>query len=217
MPTQPQAVEVEHVTKIIKGQTVLEDVSCRVGCGEIAGLVGRNGSGKTMLLRILCGLVHPNEGQVTVLGQRVAGDRLPDGVGALIEHPGFLPQYSGMANLRLLASIQGRIGLPQIAAAMRSVGLDPDSRKPVRAYSQGMRQRLGIAQAIMEEPQLLLLDEPANGLDAEGAQRLHELLLDLRDRGTTIILASHVEQEVHALCDRIFVMERGRLSVPGAD
>jgi len=217
MPTQPQAVEVEHVTKIIKGQVVLDDVSCRVGCGEIAGLVGRNGSGKTMLLRILCGLVHPNEGQVTVLGQRVEGDRLPDGVGALIEHPGFLPQYSGMANLRLLASIQGRIGLPQIAASIRSVGLDPDSRKPVRAYSQGMRQRLGIAQAVMEEPRLLLLDEPANGLDAEGAQRLHELLLELRDRGTTIILASHVEQEVHALCGRIFVMERGRLSVPGAD
>ncbi len=172
-----------------------------------------------MLIRILCGLVRPSEGRVCVLGQEVGqGDLLPRGIGALIEQPGFLPQYSGIKNLRLLALIRGQATGVQIATALRRLGLDPDSRKPVRAYSQGMRQRLGIAQAIMEEPELLILDEPTNGLDPEGVRLFHDLVLGVRDRGVTVLMASHYMEEIGALCDQVFRMELGRLvaaSAPG--
>lgn len=205
-------IEVENVSKTIKGKMVLENVSLRVPAGHIYGISGPNGSGKSMLLRVICGLVIPDKGTVRVFGKTIGKEReFPSDTGALIETPGFLPAYSGMENLRLLAMIRGQVSRQEIAEVMRMAGLDPDDRRPVRTYSTGMRQRLGLAQALMERPRLLLLDEPTNGLDRQGVQDVHQLLRELRQDGTTILLTSHSREEILELCDAEFWMERGRL------
>lgn len=210
--TLPLVIEVENVSKVIKGRRVLEDVSLQVPEGRIYGISGPNGSGKSMLLRVICGLVIPNEGAVRVFGKTIGKEReFPPDTGALIETPGFLPGYSGMDNLRLLAMIRGQVSRQEIAEVIRKVGLDPLDRRPVRTYSTGMRQRLGLAQALMEGPRLLLLDEPTNGLDRQGVQDVHQLLRDLRRNGTTILLTSHSREEMRELCDAVFQMERGHL------
>lgn len=206
------AIKVEKVHKEIGGQKILDNITFEVPQGRIYGLIGRNGSGKTMLLRILCGLVRPTAGSVQVLREDIAQTgEMPKQIGAIIESPGFLPQYSGLKNLKLLASIRREIDDKQIADTMRLVGLDPENKKTVRTYSLGMRQRLGIAQAIMERPRLLLLDEPTNGLDTEGVADLHRLLLQQREEGVAIVLASHNMEEISMLCDRVYRMERGQL------
>lgn len=205
-------VHVKNVTVRIKNQVVLERINLQLDEGKIYGIIGRNGSGKTMLLRVLCGLVRPSEGEVWVLGREIGrAGAFPDEVGAVIETPGFLPQYSGLKNLKLLASLRNRIDEDDIREAIRLVGLDPENKKPVRTYSLGMRQRLGLAQAIMEKPRLLLLDEPSNGLDQEGVRDLHILLRNLRSKGVTILLTSHSREEIETLCDAVYYMERGRL------
>lgn len=205
-------VHVKNVTVRIKNQVVLERINLQLDEGKIYGIIGRNGSGKTMLLRVLCGLVRPSEGEVWVLGCEISRrGAFPDEVGAVIETPGFLPQYSGLKNLKLLASLRNRIDEDDIKEAIRLVGLDPENKKPVRTYSLGMRQRLGLAQAIMEKPRLLLLDEPSNGLDQEGVRDLHILLRNLRSKGVTILLTSHSREEIETLCDAVHYMERGRL------
>jgi len=205
-------VHVKNVTVRMKNQVVLERINLQLDEGKIYGIIGRNGSGKTMLLRVLCGLVRPSEGEVWVLGREIGrAGAFPDEVGAVIETPGFLPQYSGLKNLKLLASLRNRIDEDDIREAIRLVGLDPENKKPVRTYSLGMRQRLGLAQAIMEKPRLLLLDEPSNGLDQEGVRDLHILLRNLRSKGVTILLTSHSREEIETLCDAVYYMERGRL------
>lgn len=205
-------VHVKNVTVRMKNQVVLERINLQLDKGKIYGIIGRNGSGKTMLLRVLCGLVRPSEGEVWVLGREIGrAGAFPDEVGAVIETPGFLPQYSGLKNLKLLASLRNRIDEDDIREAIRLVGLDPENKKPVRTYSLGMRQRLGLAQAIMEKPRLLLLDEPSNGLDQEGVRDLHILLRNLRSKGVTILLTSHSREEIETLCDAVYYMERGRL------
>lgn len=205
-------VHVKNVTVRMKNQVVLERINLQLDKGKIYGIIGRNGSGKTMLLRVLCGLVRPSEGEVWVLGREISRPgAFPDEVGAVIETPGFLPQYSGLKNLKLLASLRNRIDEDDIREAIRLVGLDPENKKPVRTYSLGMRQRLGLAQAIMEKPRLLLLDEPSNGLDQEGVRDLHILLRNLRSKGVTILLTSHSREEIETLCDAVYYMERGRL------
>jgi len=205
-------VHVKNVTVRMKNQVVLERINLQLDEGKIYGIIGRNGSGKTMLLRVLCGLVRPSEGEVWVLGCEIGrAGAFPDEVGAVIETPGFLPQYSGLKNLKLLASLRNRIDEDDIREAIRLVGLDPENKKPVRTYSLGMRQRLGLAQAIMEKPRLLLLDEPSNGLDQEGVRDLHILLRNLRSKGVTILLTSHSREEIETLCDAVYYMERGRL------
>ncbi len=208
----PMAIEVEGVSKWIGRRKVLEDVTLVVAPGERVGLVGPNGAGKSMLLRVICGLVRPSAGRVKVWGQEIGRDvEFPLDTGALIETPGFLPQYSGFRNLWLLAMIRNAITPNEIRAAMRRVGLDPDDPRPVRAYSTGMRQRLGLAQAIMEKPRLLLLDEPTSNIDPEGVEELHQLLLELNREGTTLVITSHRMAEVERLCERVYEMERGRL------
>lgn len=205
-------VHVKNVTVRMKNQVVLERINLQLDEGKIYGIIGRNGSGKTMLLRVLCGLVRPSEGEVWVLGREIGrAGAFPDEVGAVIETPGFLPQYSGLKNLKLLASLRNRIDEDDIKEAIRLVGLDPENKKPVRTYSLGMRQRLGLAQAIMEKPRLLLLDEPSNGLDQEGVRDLRILLQNLRSKGVTILLTSHSREEIETLCDAVYYMERGRL------
>ena len=201
-------IEVQNVVKRFRDQVVLKNVSISFEKGQIHGIVGRNGSGKTVLFKCICGLMHPEEGVIFVNGKRVgrAVDMPED-----IEAPGFLPNYSGYKNLRFLANIRRKIGKEEILNVLKTVGLDPESRKHVGKYSLGMRQRLGIAQAIMEDPEILILDEPMNGLDNAGVQDIRALLLELKAQGKTILLASHNHEDIAALCDTVHEMDGGVL------
>ena len=190
----------------------MKNVSISFEKGKIHGIVGRNGSGKTVLFKCICGLMHPEEGVILVNGKRVGRDvDMPEDIGAIIEAPGFLPNYSGYKNLRFLANIRRKIGKEEILNVLKTVGLDPESRKHVGKYSLGMRQRLGIAQAIMEDPEILILDEPMNGLDNAGVQDIRALLLELKAQGKTILLASHNHEDIAALCDTVHEMDGGVL------
>jgi ABC-2 type transport system ATP-binding protein len=213
--TSRYAVEVENVSKHIKGRCILDQVSLKIPAHHIYGISGHNGAGKSMLFRVIAGLVLPTHGRVRVFDQ-IVGEHVefPQSTGAMIDGPGFLPHHSGLKNLQLLAMIRNEIGLDDIAAAMQSVGLNPRDTKPVRTYSTGMRQRLGLAQALMEKPQLLLLDEPTSAIDREGRQRIYQLLRDVQARGTTIVLTSHNSDELATLCDTIVHMENGHLVAP---
>ncbi len=175
------AVSVRGAVKRFREVRALDGVSVEFERGRIHGLIGRNGSGKTVLLKCICGFMSLNEGEIDVAGKRVVPTR-PQDVGLIIESPGFIGGYSGMKNLELLAAVRGRVGRDELRAAMRAVGLEPGMRKPVRKYSLGMRQRLGIAQAIMEDPDILLLDEPMNGLDNAGVRDMRSLFKELRAR-----------------------------------
>lgn len=206
-------VKVEHAIKKYGSQTVLQDVSLEVEKGSMIGIVGRNGSGKTVLFKSICGFVPLDEGEITVNGKIIGKDvDMAQNVGAIIENPGFLPNYSGKKNLQFLAKIQNRIGEKEIVQAIRQVGLDPDSKKGVGKYSLGMRQRLGFAQAIMENPDILILDEPMNGLDKHGVEEMRNLLLSLRERGKTILIASHNPLDIDVLCSKVYEMDEGILT-----
>lgn len=205
-------IEVQNVVKRFRDQVVLKNVSISFEKGKIHGIVGRNGSGKTVLFKCICGLMHPEEGVILVNGKRVGRDvDMPEDIGAIIEAPGFLPNYSGYKNLRFLANIRRKIGKEEILNVLKTVGLDPESRKHVGKYSLGMRQRLGIAQAIMEDSEILILDEPMNGLDNAGVQDIRALLLELKAQGKTILLASHNHEDIAALCDTVHEMDGGVL------
>lgn len=205
-------IEVQNVVKRFRDQVVLKNVSISFEKVKIHGIVGRNGSGKTVLFKCICGLMHPEEGVILVNGKRVGRDvDMPEDIGAIIEAPGFLPNYSGYKNLRFLANIRRKIGKKEILSVLKTVGLDPESRKHVGKYSLGMRQRLGIAQAIMEDPEILILDEPMNGLDNAGVQDIRALLLELKAQGKTILLASHNHEDIAALCDTVHEMDGGVL------
>lgn len=199
---------VSHVYKSFGRETVLNDVSLTVGRGEIAGLVGNNGSGKTVLMKCICGFLKPERGEITVSGRRIGRDcDFPPDLGLIIETPGFLPSMSGYRNLRTLASLRGIIGKTEILDTLRRVGLYDARRKFVSKYSLGMRQRLGIAQAIMENLDVLILDEPFNALDAKAVADMRALLLDLKSQGKTILLASHNAEDIRALCDHVYEMK----------
>ena len=207
------AVEVKNVTKQFKETTALKNVSVSFEKGKIYGVVGRNGSGKTVMFKCICGLLAVTDGEITVLGQTIGdGLRVPKGVGAVIETPGFLPNASGYRNLYYLAALSGKPDKNKIRDAITMVGLDPDSRKFVGNYSMGMRQRLGLAQAIMEDAELLILDEPMNGLDNDGVKNMRSFLMGLRDQGKTIILASHSQEDIAVLCDEVYQMDGGILT-----
>lgn len=205
-------VAFDGLTKRYGDTVVLDGVSAAFEKKKIHGLVGRNGSGKTVLLKCLCGLVRFDEGSVRIRGSEVPPyKRLPAGIGIIIETPGFLPQYSGLRNLRYLARLQNRVGINEARKVMMAVGLDPDSRKHVGKYSLGMRQRLGIAQAFMEGQDILLLDEPMNGLDKQGLDDMRQLFLKLKEEGRTIVLASHSSEDIGILCDTVHELEHGRM------
>ena len=206
-------VDVKYITKQYGTNEVLKNVSITCEPGKIYGLIGRNGSGKTVLLKSICGLVVPTSGEVRVWGQSIGKDvDFPENIGFIIESPGFLLQESGLSNLKHLASIRGKIGIDEIRKSMYIVGLDPDLKLHVGKYSLGMRQRLGIAQAIMESPNLLVLDEPMNGLDNQGVQHIRSLLKSLKESGTTILLASHFKEDIELLCDEVYQMDCGILT-----
>lgn len=200
-------------TKTFDRRAVLDDVSLTVFSGEIIGLVGTNGSGKTMLMRCICGFVIPEKSEIFVNGERVGGKKdFAKDTGIIIEMPGFLPVFSGMTNLSVLASYSGKKSREELGVLMERVGLDPKDKRPVRKYSTGMRQRLGIAQAIMDNPSLLIPDEPFSGLDKNGVADMQQLLIDLREEGKTMILASHHSQDIRSLCDRVYEMDGGRIT-----
>lgn len=199
---------VEHVYKSFGKEDVLVDVNLTISPGSIVGVVGNNGCGKTVLMKCICGFMKPDRGTIHVGGKRVGKDcDFPDSLGIIIETPGFIPDMSGYRNLRTLASLKGLIGKKEIKAVLEKVGLAPNMHKAVTKYSLGMRQRLGIAQAIMEDPAVLILDEPFNGLDKTGVAEMRELLISLKQSGKAILLASHNAEDIRMLCDVVYEME----------
>lgn len=206
------AIKVENITKKFGETTVLDGISLTFDKNKIHGLIGRNGSGKTMLLKCICGFVIPTTGTIYINGMQIGKDLdVPESVGIIIEAPSFLPNYDGYTNLKFLAAINNIISKEQIYAVIEKVGLDPKSKRPVGKYSLGMRQRLGIAQALMEDPDILILDEPMNGLDNQGVADIRKLLLELRNQGKTIILASHGKEDIEILCDTVHELDRGKV------
>ena len=204
------AISVRNLSKDFGQDRVLKCVTRDFESGKIHGIVGNNGSGKTVLMKCICGFLLPTEGAVIVNGRRVGKDvDFPPDLGVIIETPGFLPGVTGVKNLEILASLNKKIGLSEIADAIRRVGLDPHMKKPVGKYSLGMRQRLGIAQAIMEDPKLLILDEPLNGLDKHGVAEMRKLIKGLSAEGKTILLASHNQGDIDELCDTVCEMDAG--------
>ena len=207
-------ISVKNLSKDFGQERVLHSVTRDFEKGKIHGIVGNNGSGKTVLMKCICGFLIPTEGEVIVNGKRVGKDvDFPRDMGLIIETPGFLPNMTGVKNLEILASLNKKIGLEEIAAAIRRVGLDPLMKKPVGKYSLGMRQRLGIAQAIMENPSLLILDEPLNGLDKHGVREMRQLIKGLKEQGKTILLASHNQGDIDELCDTVCEMDAGVMTM----
>ena len=206
-------ISVEHVSLTIGTAQILRDVSARFEEGQIHGIVGRNGSGKTMLMKCICGFIRPDSGKILLDRKQVGRDvDFPPDLGLLIETPGFVPYYSGLKNLELLAAINRRVSKERLNACMEQIGLGDAKNKRVSKYSMGMRQRLGIAQAIMEDPQLLILDEPLNGLDEQGVEDIRALLLELKGQGKTILLSSHNREDIDLLCDSVCKMAGGVLT-----
>lgn len=207
-------ITVKNLTKKFKDVTVLDNISVNFEKGKVHGLIGRNGSGKTMLMKCICGIVPYKTGEIRVNDKIIGKDAdIPSNVGVIIETPGFLPNYSGYNNLKFLAKIKNKIGKEEIRNAIKSVGLEPDDKKHVGKYSLGMRQRLGLAQAIMENPDLLILDEPMNGLDKDGVKDMRKYLLDLKEQGKTILIASHSAEDIDVLCDTVCEMDKGVLTI----
>lgn len=207
-------IVIENLWKSFRGDKVLKDINYRIKTGQIHGLIGNNGSGKTVLLKCICGFLIPDSGRVLVRGKWIGKEvDFPENIGVIIETPGFLPNMTGMKNLKILAALNGRIKNEDIRRSIQKVGLDPDMKKNVGKYSLGMRQRLGIAQAIMEEPDILILDEPFNGLDKSGINEIRGLILGLKQEGKTILLVSHNQKDIEILCDEVCEIDDGRLGV----
>lgn len=207
-------VEFRDVSIKLGKKKVLNKINLAIAPGEVIGIVGANGSGKTTFLRLVAGLIYPDKGGVLVAGQNVRPGligKLSVNVGALIESPSFLPHFSGFKNLSLLASIRGLIDKQDICNIMERVGLDPNNKKSVKTYSLGMRQRLGIAQAIMEKPSVLLLDEPTNGLDQDGVNLFSGLIQEQIQRGVAVLIVSHQKEEIDRLADRVFMIQDGSI------
>lgn len=204
--------EIKNVSKRFGDETVVREVSLSLEPGKIYGVAGKNGSGKTVLFKMIIGFLKPTAGEIFVGGKEIGRDTdFAEDVGIIIETPGFLGGFNGYKNLEYLAGIKGQIGKDEIRKSMEQTGLDPDSRKKVKKYSLGMRQRLGIAQAIMEHPKFLVLDEPMNGLDRAGAAKMRELFRQLKGEGVTILLSSHHGEDMEELCDEVYEMEDGCL------
>ncbi|MCL1881517.1 MAG: ATP-binding cassette domain-containing protein [Oscillospiraceae bacterium] len=208
------AISVKGLTKKFGEAIVLHEVSRDFEQGKIHGIVGNNGSGKTVLMKCICGFYIPTKGKIFVGEKQIGKDMdFPNDIGIIIETPGFLPTVSGIKNLRILASLKRIANIEVIRETIVRVGLDPKMKKPVGKYSLGMRQRLGIAQAIMENPSILILDEPFNGLDKHGVAEMRELFKDLRTKGKTIILASHNQFDIDELCDTVCEMDAGIMTM----
>ncbi len=208
-------IQVKNLNLSIKGRQILFDINLIMSEGKIYGLVGNNGSGKTMLMKCICGFIRPTSGEVIVNYEIIGRDTdyIKD-AGIIIENPGFIPYYSGLKNLKMLYGIRRKADKEKIEEALEMCGLIPILKLPVKKYSLGMKQRLGIAQAIMEDQTILILDEPMNGLDKDGIDFVRKLLLTLKDEGKLILLASHNREDINILCDEVFTLENGKLLYP---
>lgn len=205
-------IEVLHVSKNFKNVQVLMDVSLRCESGKIYGLVGHNGSGKTVLFKTICGFLSCDQGSVSVNGKVMGRDKdMLTEAGIIIEEPGFLRSWSAYRNLEFLYTLRNKKNKSHLFSVLRQVGLDPGLRRPVGKYSLGMRQRFALAQAIMEDPKILILDEPMNGLDKNGVKEIRELLLEMKKQNKLILLASHNREDIQVLCDEVYEMEDGKL------
>lgn len=205
-------IRINNLSLKIKNEVILSDINLHIETGNIIGLVGRNGCGKTMLMKCITGFVKPTEGEVVFDGKIIGQDvDFPNDTGIIIETPSFVPYYSGMKNLMELASLKKKIGKEEVEDILKKVGLFDARNKMVRKYSLGMRQRLGIAQALMENPNTLILDEPMNGLDNECVAMVRNILLDLKKEGKTILLVSHNAEDIKVLCDKIYEMDKGKI------
>ncbi|MCM1496793.1 MAG: ATP-binding cassette domain-containing protein [Bacteroides sp.] len=206
------AIIIENVVKQFGEERVLKNVSHAFEKGKVHGIIGNNGSGKTVMFKCICGFMQPTEGRILVRGKEIGRDvDFPEHIGIIIETPGFLAFKTGFRNLQILASLNNRIGREEIIRTIERVGLDPALKKTVSKYSLGMRQRLGIAQAIMEDPDLLILDEPFNGLDKHGVADIRNIIMELKEQGKTILLASHNAEDIRILCDTVCEMDAGIL------
>lgn len=209
---------IKDATRVLKGRKVLDNVNLTLDRGGSYGFFGSNGSGKTMLFRAICGLIHLTSGEISVFGDKINVDvSFPKNLGVIIESVGFWGEYTGFKNLKLLASIRHKISNEEIKTAISRVGLDPDDKRTYRKYSLGMKQRLAIAQAIMEHPDLLVLDEPTNALDEDGVELVRNVLIEEQKRGATILIASHNKEDIKNLCGRKFKMAEGRLTEEKAE
>ena len=205
-------VRLDQVSRKFGEEWALKEVSVQLERGKIYGIVGNNGSGKTVFMKCICGLLPATSGRIWVGGKEIGKEiDFPESLGVIIETPGFLSGLTGRKNLEILADLRKKIDRTGIEEAMRKVGLDPDMKKQVSKYSLGMRPRLGIAQAIMENPEFLVLDEPFNGLDHRGVEEIRRLLKDLKKEGKTMILASHNAEDIKVLCDEVYEMDAGNL------
>lgn len=208
--TMKYIVEVKNANKSFKEADALINVNVSFERGKIHGIIGRNGSGKSVLFKCICGFMSLDSGEIKVNKEKIKPSMAQD-IGIIIENPGFIGSLSGFQNLKLLASIHKKISDEEIKRVIKKVGLDPEMKKHVRGYSLGMRQRLAIAQAIMEKPKLLVLDEAMNGLDKQGVIEMRELFKSIREEGTTILLSSHYSEDIDALCDTVCEMDAGKL------
>lgn len=206
-------IEIRNISKKIGQAEVLKNINLLFEGGKIYGLRGKNGSGKTMLMRAICGLITVSQGEIIIDGKKLGRDMsFPESVGVLIENPSFIDNFSGYKNLKILADINHIIGESEIRNVIQIVGLDPDDKKKFKKYSLGMKQRLGIAAAIMEKPKLLLLDEPINALDEKGVADIREILVRLKDENRIIIVACHDREELELLSDEIIEMAEGEIT-----
>lgn len=205
-------IEITNLKKVIKGATVLDDINYTFTGGRIYGLCGKNGCGKTMLMRLMAGLIYPSFGTIRIKDKILGKDiSFPESVGMLIENPSFLNDYTGKQNLEMLAGLQKNVDKAEVRRVLEQVGLDPDDKKKFYKYSLGMRQRLGIAAAIMGSPELILLDEPINAIDADGVQEIRAIIRGLSAENRIIIVASHDKSEMDYLADEKIYMSEGRL------
>lgn len=201
-------VKVEHVKKAYKGNLLFTDLNLHVERGESCAIVGENGSGKSVLLKMICGLVRPDAGEITVGGEKLEKGKFPKDIGVILDNAGFLPNETGLKNLSIIAGILKKVTKEELEATMRLAGLDPASRVKVGKYSLGMKQRLAIAQALMEKPALLILDEPFNGIDKKTVRDFRELLFRLQTQeGVTILMTSHHQEEIEGLCKNIYQID----------
>lgn len=212
------AVELLNVSKILKRKEILKNIDLSLESGKVYGFFGHNGSGKSMLFRVISGLITPTEGEVTVFGKKIGKDAMfPDSLGIIIETAGFWPHYTGFENLKTLAEIKNIVSDDKIRESISRVGLDPSDKRTFNKFSLGMKQRLGIAQAIMEEPKLLIFDEPTNALDEDGIALFNNIVKQEVKRGATVLIANHNKDELKLLCGRFFKMNDGRLEEADGD
>lgn len=205
-------IAIQNLSKTIKGNAVIQDISMNLKSGVIYGFKGINGSGKTMLMRLICGLIRPTEGEIRINGKTLGKDlSFPESIGVFLENPAFLDSYSGFQNLKILASIKAVATDEDIRATLSRVGLLPNDKKKYRKYSLGMKQRLGIAAAIMEKPDIVILDEPTNSLDADGVTLVKQIVQEEKVRGALVILSCHDGELLKNLSDEIFLLECGHL------